>query len=111
MASPVDPSPPAFSPIPPGKRTRQFCDTARPCATERRGRKIALQIRLQQCRFFVIFQQSRQSYDIVAYCRTIIAIVSDGLLRTRLEVCLALKPAENPEFSKTVPARQKIRWL
>jgi hypothetical protein len=35
---PVDPSPPAFSPKQLSKRTRHFCDAARLCATERRGK-------------------------------------------------------------------------
>lgn len=67
--------------------------------------------RASEHRFFVICRRIRQSYDIAAYCSTTIAILSDGLLRTGLEVCLARKGAEMSQLWKPMPAAKNFCWL
>jgi hypothetical protein len=70
-----------------------------------------LQIHASERQFLLICCGIRRSCDIATCGSTIIAILSDGLLRTSLEVCLARKGPEISQFSKSMPAAKNFCWL
>ncbi|MEQ1515340.1 MAG: hypothetical protein ABL931_02485, partial [Usitatibacteraceae bacterium] len=86
------------------RRGTSLCDGAP-------GVRTVLQILVSERQFLVICCRIRQSCDIAASGSTIIAILSDGLLRTGLEVCLARKGPGISQFSKSMPAARNFCWL